>query len=143
MDKHTQRLLEECNSGCKMAIGSMEQIIEYVQEDRLRTLLEDYKEKHLELEKESTDMLRGCGKSEKEPGVMATAFSWFTTEIKMLLQDDSKQVAKIMMNGCNMGIQSISEYMHEFSGASKEAQALAERLVRMEEDFMKELKQYL
>lgn len=143
MNKDTERLLEECNSGCKMAIGSMKQISEYAENDNLREVLAHYKDKHEELEKKSSGMLKVCGKEEKEPGVMAAAFAWFTTEVKMMIQDDSSQIAKIMMNGCNMGIQSISEYQHEFAEASDEAQALAGELVRVEEDFMKDLKPYL
>lgn len=143
MNRDTERLLEECNSGCKMAIGSMKQISGYVENDGLRELLAHYRKNHEELEQKSSEILRADGKGEKEPGVMAAAFSWFTTEVKMMIQDDSSQIAKIMMNGCNMGIQSVSEYQHEFAEASDEAQSLAGELVRVEEDFMKDLKQYL
>ena len=74
---------------------------------------------------------------------MAAAFSWFTTEVKMLIKDDSTQIAKIMMNGCNMGIQSISEDLNKYTEASEESKALAKKLVKEEERFMKELKEYL
>ena len=59
---------------------------------------------------------------------MASAFSWLSTEMKMMFKDDNNQIAKIMMNGCNMGIQSISEDINKYSNASSESVSLAKSL---------------
>lgn len=61
----------------------------------------------------------------------------------MMAKDDNKQAAKIMMNGCNMGIQSITETMHQCKDASNESMSLAKKLVRTEEEFMGEMKKFL
>ena len=143
MNEDTRKLLEECNSGCKMALGSMKQVKEYIQDEKLKKIVESYKQKHEQLEIESSNLLKGAGNSEKEPGVMASMFSWFTTEIKMMIEDDGHQIAKLMMDGCNMGIQSISEYQNKYKEASKEATELAKKLVKTEENFMQEMKQFL
>lgn len=143
MQEDTKKLLEECTSGCKMAIHSMEQIKEYVKDDKQLELIESYKQKHQELEKEAATLLQEVGTPEKEPGVMAVAFSWFTTEMKLMMREDSGQIAKLMMDGCNMGIQSIGGFLNQYVGASSESQSLAKELVRTEEEFMKELKQFL
>lgn len=37
--------------------------------------------------------------------MMAAAFSRMSTGMKMLMKDDNRQAAKILMDGCNMGIQ--------------------------------------
>lgn len=143
MNEDTRKLLEECNSGCKMALGSMKQVKEYIQDEKLKKIVESYKQKHEQLEMESSNLLKGAGNSEKEPGVMAAMFSWFTTEMKLMIEDDGHQIAKLMMDGCNMGIQSISEYQNKYKEASKEASELAKKLVKTEENFMQEMKQFL
>lgn len=143
MEEDTRKLLEECNSGCKMAVSSMEQIQDYVTNKELDQVIAKSKENHQKLEADSTKLLKELGEGQKEPGAMAAAFSWFTTEVKMLIKDDSTQIAKIMMNGCNMGIQSISEDLNKYTEASEESKALAKKLVKEEERFMKELKEYL
>lgn len=143
MSEDTMKLLEECNSGCKMGINSMNQVSEYVEDDKLKQVIDEYRKKHVELEDKSSKMLQECGKPEKEPGVMASAFSWLTAEMKLMIQDDGTQIAKLLMNGCNMGIQKITEHRHEYAGASKEADQLAADLVDMEENFMRELKAFL
>ncbi len=60
-----------------------------------------------------------------------------------MIEDDGHQIAKLMMDGCNMGIQSISEYQNKYKEASKEATELAKKLVKTEENFMQEMKQFL
>ena len=73
---------------------------------------------HWELEHQRPRWYPESGETQKQPDLMVSAFSWLTTEVKMMVQDDSTQIAKILMNGCNMGIQSISECMNKCQKAS-------------------------
>ena len=79
----------------------------------------------------------------EEPSKLAEAMSWLTTEVKMLMRADSHQIAKLMMDGCNMGIQSVSEYINKYDDASEESEKIAGELIRIEEEFMKELKAFV
>lgn len=139
----TQLLLQECNAGCKMAGKSMEQVCDFVKDDRLKKMIEKYQEEHKKLEKETSELLKQIGKEEKAPGVVATAFAWITTETKLMMDDSDHDISKILMDGCNMGIQSIAECVNKYAGASKEAKKTADHLISMEEAFMQELKKYL
>lgn len=136
-------LLKECSSGCIMAQNSIKQVMEYVEDADLLKLLHGQEEKHEELEKEIAQELDKLGKNEKEPGVMASAMSWFGTEMKMMLRDDAHQAAKIMMDGCHMGIQSISEYLNKYKNAEEHSRKLAQNIITIEEEFMKELRKYM
>ena len=143
METHTKKLLEECNSGCKMGINSMKQISDYIKDEKLKDLVNEYIRKHQDLEKETSRLLEQSGEEEKEPGPVATAFSWVTTEMKIMIKDDSGQIAKILTDGSNMGIQSISKAVNQYSHASTDSVALAKRLVKSEENFMRDLKPFL
>lgn len=143
MEDDTRKLLEECNSGCRMGVNSIEQVSEYVKNEDLNEVIAKYKSKNQKLEQKSSEMLKEYGETGKNPGAAASAFSWITTEMKLMLKDDSSQIAKLLMDGCNMGIQSISEYQNQYKQASKESIGLAKDLVKTEEEFMKELKQFL
>ena len=143
MEEHTKKLLEECNSGCKMAVNSMDQVSEYIEDEKLSQVVGVYRDKHKKIEDKSSELLQRYGETGKEPGAAASVFSWFTTEIKLMLKDDRNQIAKLLMDGCNMGIQSISEDRNKYSGASKESMDLANDLVGIEGDFMWELKYFL
>ena len=45
MNDHTIALLKECNSGCKMAVNSMDQIRKYIPDSRLDNLIDTYRGK--------------------------------------------------------------------------------------------------
>lgn len=143
MENHTVALLKECSKGCKMAIDSINHLSEYVRDPGLKTVVESYKEKHQTLDKESSKSLAKMGYEEKEPGIMAATFAKVTTEMKMMMEKDERQISKILMNGCNMGIQSISEAITDNNGANEESIGLAKDLIETEEDFMEELKSFL
>ncbi|WP_294146766.1 hypothetical protein [uncultured Clostridium sp.] len=143
MKNDTISLAGHCDAGCKMAVDSMEQISRYVTDENLRTVINSSKNRHKDLEQEASGLLNKYGTNEKEPAKMASAFSWISTEMKMMFKDDNNQVAKIMMNGCNMGIQSISEDINKYSNASGESVSLAKKIVKAEENFMKDLERFL
>lgn len=143
MEEHTKKLLEECNTGCIMGLKSMEQISQYIKDEKLAKVLEDYQEKYKDIEKETLVSLAEYGERGKEPGPAASAFSWISTEMKLIVKDDSSQLAKLLMDGCNMGIKSISESMNDYADSSNTGISLAKKLVKTNEDFMKDLKEFL
>ena len=135
MDKQTVTLLKECNAGCKMAINSMDRLKDFLMNAEL--------EQHKKLEEESSKLLKEMGECEQQPDKIASALSWITTEMKLMIKDDSAQIAKLLMNGSNMGIQSISECMNKCPDASHESMSLAKKLVKCEEKLMEDMKKYL
>lgn len=144
MDEKTIKLLEECSKGCKMGLDSIGQIRDFITEDEdLKKVIDRYDEKYRTLDEETRKLLSQAGEPDKEPGMMAVAFSWMTTEMKLMLKGDRKQVAKLMMDGCNMGIQSISEALNENREASEQAKTIARKLVKALEEFMKDMKEFL
>lgn len=143
MNNHTLDLLKECSSGCQMAIQTIRQIKEYTREQSLELILNRYEREHALLNEEINTMLSADNKTPKEPGKLASAMAWTNIEFKMLLEADSHQIAKVMMDGCNMGIQSVSEYKNKYNEADSQSVFLAEKLIRIEEEFMKELRAFI
>lgn len=143
MEEHTIALLKECSSGCKMAVQSIRQVREYAREEKLERILDSYDKKHRDLEKETIQLLGQYNKKDEEPGKMAELWSKMDIEVKMLMNADSHQIAKLMMDGCNMGIQTMSEHINRYTEASKESVDIAKKIVKAEEDFMVEMKEFL
>ena len=113
MDEQTRKLLEECSSGCKMAVHSMEQVSEYIKDTKLKELADSFTEKLRELEAETAVLLNDAGNDEKAPGAAASTFAWLTTEIKLAVNSTNKHIAKLLMAGCNTGIRTIGERLHK------------------------------
>jgi hypothetical protein len=121
-----------------------EQVQHHVTDAKIAATIEKSCSKHKELEEEISKILLRAGQPEKEPGVMVSTFSWMTTGVKMMTgEDENKQAVKIIMNGCNMGTQSITEAMHQCKDASSESISIAKKLIGMEENLRDDMQKYL
>ena len=61
MDEQTRKLLEECTSGCKMAVSSIQQILEFTQDSALQKILNKYIEQHTHLQQTAESQLSAVG----------------------------------------------------------------------------------
>lgn len=143
MSNDTVKLLRECNAGCKSATNSMEQVLRYLDNEDLKMLIDEYNDKHIKLGDECHQMLNELDEEEKDPDKMAKTFSWISTEVKLMMNDNSQKIAELMIDGCNLGIKSLSKYINQYKNASNESVDLAKRLIKIEQEFMNELLKYL
>lgn len=143
MHEDSIELLNEIDSGCFMAINSFQQLEEYEMPQGLFEIVSKYKSKHNEIQKEASKLLHEYHETDKQPGMMASAMSWLTTEMKMMMHEDGSQITKIIMNGCNMGIQQIGEKRNQHPNASDEAKKLAQKLIKTEENLLSDVKEFL
>ena len=143
VSQDTIELLKECDAGCKMAIDSMEQISKYVSNDQLKSIIKKYNGAHIKLEEEIHRMLNNFGEEDKEPNPIAKASSWIQSEVKMMINGDSKQAAHLLTDGCNMGVTSLNQYKNQYKAADDKSVAICERLCDLETSMTKELQPYL
>ena len=143
MEEHTVDLLRECDSGCAMAAESLEQIRDFVSDQGLWNEITASYEKHQDLDLRIKKTLRAMEEQGKEPGKMASAWSWMSTEMRMMAKGGDKEAASIVTDGCNMGIKTICGYKNQYSGASKAAMELADELTGMEEKLREQMKRIL
>lgn len=143
MNEDTINLLKECNAGCKMATNSMEQLQPFIENEKLKSIINEYNDKHIKIGDQCHQMLNGYHEEEKDPQVSAKAFSWISTKLKLMMNKHTHEIADIMIDGCNMGIKSVSEYINKYETASVESIDLAKKIVKTEQEFMNELLGYL
>ena len=143
MNEDSIQLIKEVDSGCLMAINSLHQMEEYEIPKEQNDMITRYIAKHEELQKEASRMLHNNDETDKQPGMMASAMSWLTTEMKLMIHENTSEISKIMMNGCNMGIQSIREQISKYRGAEEDAVNLAEKLIKVEEDMFCDAKEFI
>jgi len=114
VSQDTVELLKECDAGCKMAVESMEQISKYVTDEQLKTLITKYNGEHIKMEEDIHRLLNNLGEEDKEPNPFAKASSWVQSEVKMMINGDSKQAAHLLTDGCNMGVTSLNQYKNQY-----------------------------
>ncbi len=53
MNDDTVKLLRECEAGVKMGAGTLDNVMDGAKDERLKKILDESKEKHMELETET------------------------------------------------------------------------------------------
>lgn len=143
MEKDTICLLKECNAGTKMAVSSIDEVLDRVQNSDMRQLLTESKNHHEKLGNEIHTQLEQHNSEEKEPGTMAKSMSWMKTNMKLAMNEDDSTVADLLTDGCNMGIKSLHKYLNQYQLADHTSKALCNRLVSIEEQLCRDLRCYL
>ena len=135
--------MNECNAGIKMAVESLDEVINKAKNEKLITLLKNSLEEHKKLGNLTHQKLNEFHDKDKEPSTIAKAMSWMSTNLKLLTGDVDEKIADIITEGCNMGIKSLNKYLNQYAMADVISKKITEKLIRLEENLRKELSAYL
>lgn len=139
----TIRLLKECNAGSKMAVATINEVIERTKDPELKKLLAKSREHHESLGNELHRLLMEQGSNEKDPNPMAKGMSWLKTNVKLGMEESPAAIADLVTDGCNMGIKSLYKYLNQYQAADHTSQEICKKLVSIEEELCRDLRKYL
>lgn len=103
VESDTIKLLRECDAGIKMGIASIDDVLDYVHDERFRKYLTDCKNEHDKMKKEIQLLLDQYHYEGKNPNPMAKSMSWIKTNVKLVMNESDETIADLMTDGCNMG----------------------------------------
>ena len=136
-------LLKECDAGSKMAVSSIDDVLDSVDDPALRSLLVESREHHEKLGNDIHSLLITYHSDEKDPNPMAKGMSWLKTNWKLAMNDDGATIADLLTDGCHMGIKSLHKYLNEYPTADPKAIDLCNKLIAIEEKLCSDLEKYL
>ena len=139
----TEKLLKECNAGIKMGVTSIEDVIDKVDSDKLRSILSSSKEEHQRLGSETRELLNQYDLEGKEPNPMAKGMSWLKTNVMMSIDERDSTVADLMTDGCGMGVKSLNRYLNQYKAADEHSKDITKRLINLEEQLAVDIRQFL
>lgn len=142
-DNHTISLLKECDSGIKMGISSIEDVMKYVESNELKRILDECKVKHQQLGTDMMEVLTRYGKRSKDPNVMIQSMSKMKTNMKLMMDGSDSKVASLITDGCNMGVKSLNKYLNEYVDADEEAKEITKSLIDLEEKLAIDIRRFL
>lgn len=143
IEQDTIRLLRECDAGIKMGVSSIEEMLPSVKSEELKRYLEKCKSSHEELKEEVQMLLVKYHDDGKEPNAMAKGMSWMKTNAKLAMDESDKTVADLITDGCNMGVKSLSRYLNQYEAADEKSKHIAKRLIKLEEQAVIDIRQFL
>ena len=142
-NRDTINLLKECDAGAKMAVASIDEVLERIEDSRMRQLLLESREHHEKLGNDIHTMLRQHGSDDKDPNPMAKGMSWIKTNMKMTMNESDATVADLITDGCDMGVKSLSRYLNQYADADHTSKGLCKQLISIEEKLCRDLRAYL
>ena len=143
IEQDTVKLLRECDAGVKMGTQSIDDVIEYVESDRLRKLLSDCKIEHEKLNTEIQSLLDKYQDEGKDPNPVAKSMSWMKTNMKLAMKESDTTIADLMTDGCNMGVKSLNMYLNKYKAADEVSKDITKKLINIEEKLAVDIREFL
>ena len=143
IEQDTIKLLRECDAGIKMGIASIDDVLDHVKNQNLFDRLTKCKQDHETLQTEIQQLLAKYQDEGKNPNPIAKGMSWMKTNMKLTMEDSDAIVADLMVDGCNMGVKSLSRYLNQYKAADEKTKDITKRLIALEERLSIDLRGYL
>lgn len=139
----TIKLLKECDAGSKMAVSSIDDVLDNVESKELLELLKETKKHHEKLGNDLHSMLNEHQADEKDPSMIAKGMSKMKTNMKMGMDHSDETIADLIVDGCDMGIKSLQRYLNKYPASDKSAKDICNRLISIEDELRKKMYAYL
>ncbi|WP_313527302.1 hypothetical protein [Anaerotignum sp.] len=139
----TVNLLKECDAGTKMAVSSIDELIDEVENPKFKNILVECRDKHTKIGNKLHKILLQQDQKDKDPNPIAKGMSWVKTNLKMKMHEDDTTVADLITDGCNMGVKSLNRYLNQYSKADETAKSICKELIDLEEKLAVDVRCYL
>lgn len=143
IEQDTIRLLRECDAGVKMGLSSINEVMDYVHSDRLKSCLSECKAEHEKFAGEMQNLLNRYFDDGKDPNPIAKGMSWIKTNVMLSVNESDSVIADLMTDGCNMGVKSLSKYLNEYQAADESSKDIAKRIITSENKLANEVRAFL
>lgn len=143
IESDTIKLLRECDAGIKMGVSSLDEVLDYVHDEKLEEALKEYREEHNELQSEILTLLGKYQDDGKEPNPIAKSMSWVKTNAKLVMDESDHTIADLVTDGCNMGVKSLNRYLNQYKAADEKTKNITKKLIRLEEKLTAEVQKFL
>ena len=143
IESDTIKLLRECDAGIKMGVSAIDEVLDYVHDEKLEEALKEYREEHNELQSEILILLEKYQDDGKEPNPIAKSMSWVKTNAKLVLDESDHTIADLMTDGCNMGVKSLNRYLNQYKAADEKTKNITKKLIRIEEKLTADVQKFL
>ena len=143
IEQDTIKLLRECDAGIQMGVDSIDDVLNRVKSEKMREFLSKCKKEHQELDAEVQELLEKYRDDGKDPNPVAKGMSWMKTTMKMAMDESDATIADLMVDGCDMGVKSLSRYLNQYAAADEVSKDICKRLIKLEEKLGKQMRDYL
>lgn len=126
-----------------MGVSSIEDVLDYAHDEKLRTYLSDNRKAHEKLDVELQELLDSYQDEGKDPNPMAKGMSWLKTNVMLVVKESDSTIADLITDGCDMGVKSLSRYLNQYAAADEKSKDICKRLIKLEEELGVQMRDFL
>ena len=136
--------LDEINKGASMGCDAIKYIIDKVEDNTLRDLLERQYDLYDNIKKKINKLYPKYNDEEEphETNAMTKAMTWYGVNMKTINDHSNSKIAEILMQGTNMGIIEGRKILNN-KNIAKDVHDIIEDFVTSQEKLIEDLKEYL
>lgn len=142
--KENINALDEVSKGASMGMDAIHFIIDKVNDEKFHHVLEVEYSKYEKIAEEIKKIYEKYNE-EDEPhktSAMTKAMTWYGIEMKTFMDQSNSKIAELLMQGTNMGIIEGKKILNNKEIAD-DVRKIIEEFVKMQEDSVETLKEYL
>ena len=143
IEQDTIKLLRECDAGIKMGVSTIDEVQKYVKSEELKKYLDNCKDEHDKIDTKLQELLEKYKDDGKEPNPIAKGMSWIKTNMKLNMNESDSTIADLIVDGCNMGVKSLSKYLNEYAAADEQSKDICKKLIKLEEELSVQMRDFL
>ncbi len=136
--------LDEINKGTTMGMQAIDLVMNKVDEEDLKKVLKNEKEKYEKIAVRIEEIYKKYNNDDNphEISAMNKAMTWWGIEMKTFMDSSNSKIAELLLQGVNMGIIEGKRILNN-KNIDKEVSDIVEEFVKMQEESVETLKQYL
>lgn len=145
MNKNDLNVLDEINKGATMGMDAIEFVEKKVGDENFRTVLNSEYGKYQEISNR-VNALYNNSPATKEPhetSPMTKMMTWWGVQMKVMTDQSNSNISELLLNGTNMGIIEGRRLINQNPDINSDVHTLLCDFVKMQEDSVEQLKNFL
>lgn len=136
-------VLDELNKGATMGIDAIKFVLEKVEDDKFKGILEKQQKDYEEVSSKAEKIYsKYSSKEPHETSAMNKVMTWYGINMKTFADKSNSKIAELLLQGTNMGIIEGRKLLNN-KDMDEEIHKLLQTYVTMQEDWVEVLKKYL
>lgn len=135
--------LNYVSKNAEMGSTSIKDLIDVVEDEKFKEILRNQIDEYEKIYEEANQLLDNYNEEQKEINSLQKFTSYIMIKMNLLTNKSTSHIAEMMMKGSNMGIIDIEKKLNSFDNLDKNVNRLGEKLLKIEENNVEQLKPYL
>ncbi|MFA5562204.1 MAG: hypothetical protein WDA00_06170 [Eubacteriales bacterium] len=138
----TMKLLQACHTRCRRTAIRAATMKGAIKQEKLRDMVLAFSSRHVGIDDECRQMLRGLGKGDPACPVADALLKAYTL-CRLTLRPGPARIAECLLHHCNTTVKTLSQTKNRYKEASEHSVRLADELLALQKDFIGKLLAFL